>query len=78
MAVRIEYVLIVVLLIVVGFIFFSKTEDIKAVKSTSTSELLFEDFSLVELNESGVSHQLISSKALKDISWILPMGVGIR
>ena len=66
MAVRIEFVLLVVLMIVFGFIFFSKTENIKAVKSSSTSELLFEDFSLVELNESGVSHQLISSIALKD------------
>ncbi|MCK5853805.1 MAG: LPS export ABC transporter periplasmic protein LptC [Sulfurovaceae bacterium] len=66
MAVRIEFILILVLLIVFGFIFFSKTENIKAVKSTSTSELLFENFSLVELNESGVSHQIISSQALKD------------
>lgn len=47
-------------------IFFSKTEDIKAVKSTSTNEFLFENFSLVELNESGISHQITSSKALKD------------
>ena len=66
MAIRIEFVLLLVLLTVFAFIFFSTTEDVKAVKSTSTSELLFEDFSLVELNESGVSHQLISSQALKD------------
>jgi len=64
--IRIEYILLVVLMMVSGFIFFSKTENIKAVKSSSTSELLFEDFSLVELNGSGVSHRLISSKALKD------------
>ncbi len=47
-------------------IFFSKTEDIKAVKSNSTNEFLFENFSLVELNDSGISHQIISSKAFKD------------
>jgi LPS export ABC transporter protein LptC len=47
-------------------IFFSKTESLKAVKSTSTNELLFENFSLVELNDTGISHQIISSKALKD------------
>ena len=64
--VRIEYVLLIFLSIVSSVIFFSKTEDIKPIKSSSTSELLFEDFSLVELNESGIAHQLVSSKALKD------------
>ena len=66
MAVRIEYILLLVLFIIFGFIFLSKTEDIKAVKSTSTKELVFKDFSLIELGEQGITHQMISSKALKD------------
>lgn len=47
-------------------IFLSKTESLKPIKATSTKELLFEDFSLVELNDTGIAHQIISSKAIKD------------
>lgn len=77
MAIRIEFILLLVLFMVIGVIFLSKTEDIKAIKSTSTSELLFENFSLVELGEQGVTHQLISSKALKDRKFFILSDINI-
>jgi len=66
MALRIEYILLLSLAILTIFIFIEKPTNIKAIKSNSSKEVYFKNFSLLELDENGVKNQLIASEATKD------------
>ncbi len=66
MALRIEYILILALIIITIFIFTEKPNNIKAIESNSSKEIYFKKFSLLEIDENGVENQLVASEATKD------------
>jgi len=65
MVLRIEYILLISLVVLFGFIITEKPRNLKAIESNVSQEILFENFSLVELTEQGVENQLIASLATK-------------
>ncbi|MCH9740130.1 MAG: LPS export ABC transporter periplasmic protein LptC [Epsilonproteobacteria bacterium] len=65
MVLRIEYVLLLAVALVFGVLLFQKPSDISAIESNSSKELTFKNFSLIEVTETGVSNQLVSSQAVK-------------
>ncbi len=66
MALRVEYILILSIMIVGVFIFIEKPKNIKLIESNSTKELFFKNFSLLEIDENGVKNQLNAKEATKD------------
>ena len=66
MALRIEYVLIVAIAITSIFIFQSKPKkSIRVIEPNSSKEFYFEEFTLLELNETGVKNSLKAREATK-------------
>ena len=66
MALRVEYILILSIVIVGFFIFIEKPKSIKLVETNSTKEFFFKNFSLLEIDESGVKNQLNAKEGTKD------------
>ena len=66
MALRVEYILILSIIVVGVFIFIEEPKNIKLIESNSTKELFFKNFSLLEIDESGVKNQLNAKEATKD------------
>ena len=66
MALRVEYILILSIMVVGLFIFIEKPRSIKLIESNSTKELFFKNFSLLEIDENGVKNQLNAKEATKD------------
>ncbi|SFV64811.1 hypothetical protein MNB_SV-12-130 [hydrothermal vent metagenome] len=66
MVLRIEYILVVSLAILFGFIFMKQPNSVKAIESNSSKELYFKNLSLIDLNENGVENQLVASSVIKD------------
>ena len=66
MALRVEYILILSIMVVGVFIFIEEPKSIKLIESNSTKELFFKNFSLLEIDESGVKNQLNAKEATKD------------
>jgi len=66
MALRIEYILIFAISITSFFIFQAKSKkSIKVVEPNSSKEFYFEEFTLLELNETGVKNSLKAKEATK-------------
>jgi lipopolysaccharide assembly outer membrane protein LptD (OstA) len=65
MVLRVEYILVISLVILFGFIFMKQPNDIKPIESNSTKELYFKNLSLIGLSEKGVENRLISSSVIK-------------
>ena len=66
MALRVEYILILSIIVVGVFIFIEEPKNIKLIESNSTKELFFKNFSLLEIDENGVKNQLNAKEATKD------------
>ncbi len=66
MALRVEYILILSIIVVGVFIFIEKPKNIKVIESNSTKELFFKNFSLLEIDEHGIKNQLNAKEATKD------------
>ena len=65
MDLRIEYVLLLSLAILFGFILMEQPVDIKAIESNSSKEIYFKNLALIDLNEEGIENQLLSSSLMK-------------
>ena len=65
MVLRIDFFLLIALVGLFGCIFMVEPTNVDAVESNSSKEVLFKNFSLIELNEEGISNQVISSEAIK-------------
>jgi len=65
MVLRAEYILLISLAILFGFIITQKPNSVMAIEANSTKEVYFKNFSLIELTQTGVENQLISSEAIK-------------
>jgi len=65
MGLRVEYILLVSLAILFGFIFMEQPNDVKAIESNSSKELFFENLSLIDLSENGIDNQLLASSVVK-------------
>ncbi len=66
MALRIEYMLLLFLAVVLSSLFLLRPNSVHVVESNSTTELIFQNFTLMELDEHGVANQLSASLAVKD------------
>ncbi|NEW60254.1 LPS export ABC transporter periplasmic protein LptC [Sulfurovum sp. bin170] len=66
MVLRVEYILVVSLVILFGFIFMEQPNDVKAIESNSSKELYFKNLSLIDLSEKGIENRLVSSSVIKD------------
>jgi LPS export ABC transporter protein LptC len=66
MALRIEYILLLSLIILSIFIFTEKPKSVKAIESNSSKEIYFKNFSLLEIDKSGIKNQLVAQEATKD------------
>ncbi len=69
MALRIEYIILLFLVVVLSSLFILRPDQVTQKESNMTTELVFESFTLIELNESGVTNRLSASLALKDKSF---------
>jgi len=65
MVIRIEYILVISLIILSFFIFTKKPDSINIKESNSSKELLFEKLHLFDINESGINNELIAIKIVK-------------
>jgi LPS export ABC transporter protein LptC len=65
MVLRVEYILVISLAVLFGFIFMKQPNDIKPIESNSTKELYFKNLSLIDLSEKGVENRLVSSSVIK-------------
>jgi len=63
--IRIEYILIVSLAVLFGFIFMKQPNDVKAIESNLSKELYFKNLSLIDLNQNGVENRLLASSISK-------------
>ena len=66
MVLRVEYILILSIMVVGFFIFIEKPKSVKLVESNSTKEFFFKNFSLLEIDENGIKNQLRAEEATKD------------
>jgi len=65
MAIRIEYILLISLAILSFFIFTKKPDNINIKESNCSKEFLFEELHLFDINESGISNELLATKIVK-------------
>ena len=65
MVLRVEYILLISLGILSFFIFIEKPNSIDAKEANSSKEVLFQDFSLVEINQNGIENELKATEAIK-------------
>jgi lipopolysaccharide assembly outer membrane protein LptD (OstA) len=65
MVLRIEYILIISLLVLSFFIFEKEPKNIRFRESNCSKELLFEELYLLDINQSGVLNQLKATKIIK-------------
>ncbi len=69
MALRIEYMILLFLVVVLSSLFLLRPNSVHVVESNGTTELMFQQFTLMELDEQGVANQLSASLAVKDKSY---------
>lgn len=65
MGLRIEYILLVSLAVLFGFIFMEQPNDIEPIDSNLSRELYFKNLSLIDLSENGIDNQLLASSIIK-------------
>jgi len=66
MGLRIEYIIVVFLMVVSSSLVLLQTHSVHPIESNASKELLFQNFSLIELGENGIAQQLSASLAIKD------------
>jgi len=66
MALRIEYMIILFLTVVSSSLLLLHPDSVEVKESNRTTELVFENFTLIELDERGISNRLSSALAVKD------------
>ncbi len=65
MVLRVEYILLISLIILSFFIFIEEPNSINVSESNLSKDILFKDFVLVEINQNGIENRLKATEAVK-------------
>ena len=65
MVLRVEYILLISLVILSFFIFIEKPNSIDVSEANSSKEVIFRDFALIDINQDGIKNEIKATEAVK-------------